>query len=163
MKPEDFGIYSYRFNPDGTLDVFEDVFLGKKNLTKLPFKFGKVDGSFYCNSNKLKNLKGAPKIVDGNFWCDHNNLKSLKGAPKIINGNFYCDNNNLTNLKGSPEVINGVLWCYSNNLTSIDGLNINGVSENIVIHYNPNLRLSEKFKFWITLNPNKFDLSLDGY
>lgn len=36
--PQDFGIKNYKFNKDGTLDVFEDVNLSKLGLSELPFE-----------------------------------------------------------------------------------------------------------------------------
>ena len=137
MKPEDFGIKKYKFRPDGTLDVFEDVNLGFKNLTKLPFNFGKVNGYFNCSYNKLKTLKGVPIEVNGNFYCNGNNLKSLKGVPRIINGDFYYINNDLTSLKG---------------------LNLNGITGKIYARANPDLKLTEKEEFWMTLNPGRLIL-----
>jgi len=134
MKPEDFGIYEYKFNSDGTLDVFQNVNLQHKHLTELPFKFGKVDGIFNCNGN---------------------NLKSLKGAPKVVNGNFYCSDNKLTSLKGAPKVVYGYFSCRNNNLTSLEGLNLDGISGKIYIKRNPDLKLTEKEEFWMTLNPGR--------
>jgi len=137
MKPEDFGITNYKFIPDGTLDVFQDVNLSRKNLTKLPFKFGKIDGYFLCYFNKLTSLKGAPEIVMGNFDCSYNKLKSIKYAPKVVNGNF-----NLT-------------W---NKLKSLEGLNLNGITGKIRLKFSPNLKLTEKEELWVNLNPGKLVL-----
>ena len=134
MKPEDYGIKNYKFNPDGTLDVFQNVYMDSKHLKELPFKFGKVDGYFSCSNNKLISLKGAPRIVNGDFYCDDNNLKSFKGIPEIVNGDVNCTNNNLK---------------------SLDGLNFDGIYGKIFIFGNPNLKLTEKEEFWIILNPGK--------
>jgi len=91
MKPEDFGITKYKFNPDGTLDVFQDVNLIGMNLIELPFNFGKIDGYFMCGGNKFKNLKGAPYEVSGDFYCENNNkLTSLYGLNlNGISGKIY--------------------------------------------------------------------------
>jgi len=180
VKPEDFGITKYKFRPDGTLDVFQDVNLWGKYLTELPFKFGKVDGYFACNKNELKSLKGAPKVVNAHFDCSDNyltslkyapnvindyfncswnKLKSLEGAPKIMNGDFYCFNNKLKDLKGAPKVINGDFNCgWNNKLKSLDGLNLNRISGKIYLRDNPNLKLTEKEEFWATLNPGRLIL-----
>jgi len=138
--PEDYGITNYKFKPDGTLDVFEDVNLWGKYLTKLPFNFGKVNGYFNCSVNKLTNLKGAPKVVNGDFYCYGNRLKNLKGAPEIVNGNFNCD---------------------SNKLKSLEGINLDGISGNIIVNNNPDLKLTEKEELWITLNPGRLILKND--
>ena len=120
IRPEDFGIENYEFDLNGFLNVKGDVDLNNKNLTKLPFRFGKVGGDFDCSYNKLTSLEGVPREVKGNFWCDNNNLTSLKGAPKV-EGNFWCSCNNLTSLKGAPREVEGSFDCSENNLTSLEG------------------------------------------
>ena len=90
-----YGIENYTINSDGTVDVNGDVYLfyGLKGLTKLPLKFGKVTGDFYCNNNNLTSLEGGPKEVGGEFYCTDNELTILEGAPREVGGNFYCYNN----------------------------------------------------------------------
>ncbi len=39
-------IRNYTINPDGSIDVDEDVWLYDKGLTKLPLKFNKVNELF---------------------------------------------------------------------------------------------------------------------
>jgi hypothetical protein len=80
-------------NPDGSYDVKGDVNLSDQHLKKLPYKFNKVSGGFYCYDNQLTSLEGAPKEVGGSFSCSNNQLTSLEGAPKEVGGNFYCYNN----------------------------------------------------------------------
>ena len=63
-RPEDYGIKNYSWRGK-LLDVTGDVDLSNINLSKLPFKFGKVSGGFYCSSNQLETLEGAPKEVGG--------------------------------------------------------------------------------------------------
>ena len=93
IKPEDFGIDNYEFDSNGFLNVKGDVHLANKNLTKLPFKFGKVGGDFNCSYNNLTSLEGAPQKVGGSFYCHNNNLTSLEGAPKEVGSYFNCLNN----------------------------------------------------------------------
>ena len=53
-------------------------------------------GRFYCVSNKLTSLEGAPTSVSGNFWCSNNKLTSLEGIHKQIkkiNGKFTATSN----------------------------------------------------------------------
>ena len=178
-NPEDYGIKNYKFRPDGTLDVFQNVNLSYKNLTKLPFKFGEIDGdfgcsfnklkslegapkiingSFYCSNNKLTSLKGAPEIIYGSFWCEINNLKSLQDCTKIINGDFHCNNNNLKSLKYAPKIVNGDFFCGFNQLKSLEGLNLDNISGEIYVNSNPNLKLTEKEQLWMTLNPGRLIL-----
>jgi hypothetical protein len=93
---------NYTINPDDTIDVDGNVnldgFLG--NMEKLPVKFGKVSGNFWCSNNKLTTLEGCPKYIGGDFNCNFNKLTTLKGIEKCeILGNFYCNGNN----KNPPE------------------------------------------------------------
>ena len=84
---------TYTINNDGSIDVDGIVDLSQMNLTKIPFKFRNVSGSFYCYNNQLTSLEDAPKTVGGSFYCDHNQLTSLDGAPNRVGGNFLCYNN----------------------------------------------------------------------
>jgi hypothetical protein len=79
--------------PDGSYDVDVDVNLSSQHLKKLPYKFHNVTGNFYCHSNQLTSLEGAPKSVGGDFSCSSNQLTSLEGAPKSVGGNFSCRSN----------------------------------------------------------------------
>jgi hypothetical protein len=121
MKLEDYfeinGTYELK---DGLYNVDGHVQLYKK-VNKLPFKFGKVTGHFYCFDNKLTSLEGSPKSIGGNFYCSSNNLTSLKGCPKQVGGTFSCSKNNLTSLKGAPTHVGGTFYCHENKLTSLKG------------------------------------------
>ena len=48
-----YDIKNYTINEDGIVDVDGDVFLDHRGLSKLPVKFGKVTGSFYCSRNNF--------------------------------------------------------------------------------------------------------------
>ena len=115
----EYHINNYTINSDGTIDVGGDVFLQVKNLYKLPLKFNRVSGNFYCNDNKLVSLEGSPKEVGGNFSCHYNQLISLEGAPKIVEGDFYCNYNNLTSLEGAPKWVGGDFYCKHNPLPQL--------------------------------------------
>ena len=78
----------------------------------MPLKFNKVNGNFYCNSNKLKSLEGSPIEVNGDFHCYGNKLTSFKFSP-IISGSFYCHNNNIKSFEYFPRFVN-YLDCYHN-------------------------------------------------
>ncbi|MFA5759311.1 MAG: hypothetical protein WC942_08170 [Clostridia bacterium] len=121
VRPEDFEIKDYEFNSEGFLNVKGDVELSNRNLVNLPFKFGVVAGSFYCNSNKLTSLEGAPKEVGEDFNCVNNKLTSLEGGPKEVSGDFYCANNELTSLEGAPKEVGRSFYCQNNKLTSLKG------------------------------------------
>ena len=91
---DEYGITNYTINSDGSIDVDGDVNLTNKKLTKLPVKFNKVSGNFYCSSNKLT-LEGGPKEVGGDFYCSNTQLTTLEGSPKEVGGDFNCFNNQL--------------------------------------------------------------------
>ena len=108
-------------NDDSTIDVEGVVDFSYMKLSQLPLKFRNVSGSFYCHSNRLTSLEGAPKHVGGNFFCSDNRLTSLEGAPANVGGDFWCDNNRLTSLEGAPANVGGDFFCTNNKLTSLEG------------------------------------------
>jgi hypothetical protein len=114
-------IENYTINSDGTVDVNGDVNLHNKGLTKLPLKFGRVTGYFYCDNNQLTTLEGSPQSVGGTFYCNDNQLTSLEGSPKAVGGEFSCDYNQLTSLEGAPQSVGGSFYCYQNKLTTLKG------------------------------------------
>jgi hypothetical protein len=95
---EKYRLFNYTINSDGSIDVNGGVDLWNKldDIEKLPVKFGKVSGSFWCHKNKLTTLEGCPNFVGGEFLCSANKLITLKGIEKCeIIGNFYCIDNNI--------------------------------------------------------------------
>ena len=110
-----YKIENWTLNPDGTVDVDGDVYLSAQRLSKLPLKFGRVTGNFFCHYNQLTSLEGCPTEIDGDFWCHSNKLTSLEGCPTEIGGYFWCSYNQLTSLKGAPEYIEGKLDFMPNN------------------------------------------------
>src|SRR3990167_2174291 len=114
LKLKFYGIKNYTINSNGTIDVNGDVDLRSRNLSKLPFTFGKVTGYFLCNYNNLTSLIGAPESVGKSFYCRNNKLTSLAGAPKSVGRNFGCDDNYLTTLFRAPESVGGDFWCDNN-------------------------------------------------
>ena len=113
--------HKHEVHADGSISVFETVNLSYQILKKLPFRFQKVGGDFYCNNNQLTSLAGAPREVDGNFYCNNNQLTSLAGAPQKVGGYFFCGNNQLTSLAGAPQEVGGSFACGNNQLTSLAG------------------------------------------
>jgi hypothetical protein len=108
-------------NADGTIDYDGTVLLQSKGLTKLPFKFNKVNGDFDCCDNRLTSLDGCPNTVYGYFDCSTNKLVNLKGCPAQVGRHFLCSKNNITTLKGAPDTVKGNFRCYRNNLTNLEG------------------------------------------
>jgi len=142
-----YGIRNYTINKDGTIDVDGDVNLTKKlsgaGIYKLPLKFGKVSGSFYCWDNKLTSLEGSPSEV-GNFYCSDNQLTSLEGSPSEVGGDFHCQINQLTSLEGSPNRVGGNFNCYRNQLVDVKGFPLI-IGGGIVITDNPVVEIFKLF------------------
>jgi hypothetical protein len=115
-----FGIENWSIR-DGLVDVDGHVYLSHRRLTKLPLKFGRVSGGFYCWNNNLTTLEGAPKEVVGDFYCSNNKLTTLEGAPKEVGGYFWCNRNKLTTLEGAPKEVGGNFNCSGNKLTTLEG------------------------------------------
>jgi hypothetical protein len=116
-----YNIKNYTINPDGTVDVNGDVYLISRGSTKLPLKFSRVDGYFYCYNNKLTTLEGSPRSVGRNFYCNNNQLTTLEGGPKEVGGYFDCSYNQLTTLEGGPRSVGGDFYCGGNKLTTLEG------------------------------------------
>ena len=122
-----YAITNYTINSDGSIDVDGNVDLSSVvfyrrrvvGFERLPLKFNRVSGNFYCNDNKLVSLEGSPKEVGGNFSCHFNELNTLEGAPKWVGGNFYCNNNKLTCLEGAPKKVGGYFNCDKNPLPQL--------------------------------------------
>jgi hypothetical protein len=64
----------WTLNENGEVDVTGIVNMANMKLTEIPVKFGKVNGSFYCENNKLTNLKNCPTSVSKVFYFHGNNL-----------------------------------------------------------------------------------------
>ena len=91
-----YEIGNYSINEDRSIDVDGNVNLNSCKLSKLPIKFGRVNGDFDCRNNQLTSLEGSPSHVGFDFYCNHNQLTSLEGAPSHVGFDFYCRNNQLT-------------------------------------------------------------------
>ena len=111
-----YGIEDFSINKDGSVDVNGNVHIEGLYLTKIPLKFNKVFGDFYCDSNSLTSFEGSPNWVGGNFDCSNNRLKSLKHSPYFVGGYFSCGNNELINLDFSPKEIGIFFDCIENPL-----------------------------------------------
>ena len=114
-----YGIKNYTINSDGSIDVDGDVDLSRKNIDKLPLKFGKVTGHFDCYDNQLTSLEGCPREVGGHFYCSYNKLTSLEGSPNRVGGGFYCYENQLVDVKGFPLIIGGGIGIKGNPVEEI--------------------------------------------
>ena len=116
-----YGIKNYVINSDESIDVYGNVNLSNKGLTKIPLTFNKVTGDFDCKNNYITSLKGCPKKVEY-LDCSDNKLTSLEYSPEYVDGSFYCSSNNLTSLKGISLYIGGSFGFNDNNITNLYGL-----------------------------------------
>ena len=115
----EYSIENYTINNDGSIDVDEDVNLHNLGLEKLPIKFNKVNGNFYCSGNNLTSLEGSPIEVNGNFYCHGNKLESFEYAPKIIRGDFGCECNNIKSFEYFPSFVKYHFNCYDNTIWEV--------------------------------------------
>jgi hypothetical protein len=102
-----YKINNYFINPDGSIDVDDNIKLQEMDLTEIPLIFNKVSGNFNCFNNKLTSLVGSPKHVGGDFYCYDNPLVSLVGCPETIIGSCYISGTPLHNLVGCPLYVGG--------------------------------------------------------
>ena len=77
-------ITNYTINKDLSVDVDSNVNINNRNLTKIPIKFNKVSGSFYCSNNNLTSLVGCPTTVNGGFYCHNNKLTNINDLDSKI-------------------------------------------------------------------------------
>jgi len=118
---DDYIVGSWRMD-DGLINVNGSVLINANlNMTKIPWKFGRVKGSFTIDSANLNNLEGTPHTVVGNFNCVGCNLTSLKGGPTIVTGIYNCSYNNLVNLEGAPEAASNKFICAYNPIVNLYG------------------------------------------
>ena len=91
---EGMDMYNYTINSQGEIDANGDVDLRKKDFKELPYKFGKIKGSFSLRECKnLTSLKNCPDEVEKFFSCSFcPQLDSLKECPKKVRYDFFCSN-----------------------------------------------------------------------
>ncbi len=114
-----YGIENYTINSDGSIDVYDDVYLVLECLKKLPLNFNQVTGNFNCRNNKLTSLEDAPRRVGGNFYCYDNKLTSLENCPQKVGEDFDCHNNKIASFEHLPFSIGGHFLCVGNPIYNI--------------------------------------------
>lgn len=106
-----------------------------ETLEGLPSHVNDLD----VKTNKLKTLKGAPKIVEKSFNCSFNQLSTLEGGPEIVKLGYYCSNNQLVNLDFAPNKTD-TFYAMRNKLTTLKGslkeVKIVNVGENPLKKFN---------------------------
>ena len=136
----------YNINPDFSLDVYMNISVESSDLvdSKLPFKFGKVDGTMWLNDIGLRTLENCPKEVTNNFVIYNNKLENFIGGPEIVGGNFAANMNlSLKSLDGSPKKVGGkysILLCRF--IEDISGISPE-IEGDLEIPKNPKIEFSD--------------------
>ena len=136
----------YNINPDFSLDVYMNISVESSDLvdSKLPFKFGKVDGTMWLNDIGLRTLENCPKEVTNNFVIYNNKLENFIGGPEIVGGNFAANMNlSLKSLNGSPKKVGGkysILSCRY--IEDISGISPE-IEGDLEIPKNPKIEFSD--------------------
>lgn len=117
------GYHYWKFDPDtGLVNVKGDFDCSWGGLTDFKgVRFGVIEGSFYCQNNKLTSLDGAPIEVKGEFNCSDNYLTSLESGPEKVNRSYDCSKNKLVTLKGAPIRHEDHFICSDNQLKDLVG------------------------------------------
>ena len=106
---------------DGSVNVEGSISLNKHpHVQELPVQFHEVTGHATFNRNKLRSLKGSPRIVGGDFNCSRNKLTTLVDGPEQVGAYYLCEHNQLTSLQGTPDQPLEGMSCSWNQLTSLD-------------------------------------------
>ncbi len=111
-----YGIISYIHGDcvvdinNGVVDVDGEVSLYKEKLTKIPVKFGEVNGDFDCSYNQLTSLENSPKRVNGDFYCHGNKLTSLEFCPEYIGGDAVFELNGIYEFIGIGNISGNVFF-----------------------------------------------------
>ena len=135
----------YHINADCSLDIHRNIMIKPVDILdvkegKLPFKFGRVDGTMWLNGLGLKTLENCPSEVTGDFVIYENKLENFIGGPEIVGGDFAANMNlSLKSLNGSPKKVGGK---YSS-LACMSIKDISGISPEI----GGNLEIPKKTKF----------------
>ena len=84
---------TWEINTEGSVDVKGRIQIENYPYSKLPFKFRKIEGTFYCSGGYIETFENFPNIIEGDFCCSYNLLTSLKNFPKEIGGWVICQGN----------------------------------------------------------------------
>jgi len=134
------GIRKFTINPDGVVDVHENVTIHGESLgsvtrgkqVELPITFGTITGdfvfpkySFSEPNTSLKSLKGFPRTIHGMFhiFDEDSPITSLEGGPEYVGGQVSLNNlKKLKSLKGAPTYIGRDFNSRNCRITSLEGL-----------------------------------------
>lgn len=138
-----YDIKKYHINSDLSIDVYDDVYLNRKDLTKIPIKFNIIYGTFSICNNFITSLKNSPNTVFGSFYASNCRLTSLEYCPLYVEHIFDLYNNNITEISNVPIFIGGSFDLKLNMVERINiknscvvgcGLYIYGVLSNYINH-----------------------------
>ena len=100
--------------------IFGDIDLSGQGLTELPQMSNVIMyGSFLCQNNNLKSLKGMPRQVSGRVDCSNNKIKSLRHMSKHIGDGFNFSHNEVDSLHYLSEDIKGDIDASYNELVDL--------------------------------------------
>jgi len=117
------------------VNVTGSVILRSKGLTKIPWKFGYINGSFDCSYNELESLENCPEIVVMDFFCNNNKLISLKHGPNKVYRHYHCSHNKLKTLEFCPVHIGETFYCNFNLIETLEHVPINVLQKIEGWHY----------------------------
>lgn len=88
---------TWSFNLDGNVDVSESIEISRE-IYRLPFKFGTIDGDFRIRVSHLNSLYGLPKSVKGHIMLDYLNscVYNRETIMKVINQNQRLANSSMS-------------------------------------------------------------------
>ena len=136
---------TFKFQPDGTTVVEEDLLLRGTKIEQLPIGLIEVTGKLIVDNNPSLKLNGYPKRVGENFYCQLNDLSSLQGMPEEVRGFIGFDKSNLSSLVGLPRKVTGGLFLSNNQLENLDGIS-KEVSEDLSFTENNQLTSLEALR-----------------
>ncbi len=84
----------------------------EQNLTWIPVKFKRINGSFNISHNHLTSLECMPDYIDSDCAIQHNQLESLQHITQNINGSLYADYNKIKNLIFFPQKVNKEMYLH---------------------------------------------------
>ena len=100
---------------DGLASSKGGIQLKKDSTTGLlPFKWRRVDGSFWVSNRKLKSLWGSPFFVGGDFFCSRNKITTLQYCPQYIGGHFWFRLCPIKTLRWFPREVHGNIGFHHN-------------------------------------------------
>jgi len=85
-KWRDHNADTWTINSDGSVDVSGYIRINEHNFrgSKLPFKFGKISGTFDVDYSTLETMENFPDEIENVFYCCHTKISLLEHFPKKV-------------------------------------------------------------------------------